>query len=149
MTFHIIMTYFTPSPPPPRSFKRSILLDIKLDNRITSLNARAGIRNALITILDQLQRCQKSLNEFLEVNISNLIVSWHRWSQNRVTEKQERMCLCIPRIVEVGKNRSNLKGQKTKAKDPNSPVRIEQGWWMSGAGGHAEKQAARNGLWFY
>ncbi|XP_053164065.1 cytoplasmic dynein 2 heavy chain 1 isoform X1 [Hemicordylus capensis] len=45
---------------------RSILADIKQDNRITSLNARAGIRNALITILDQLQRCQKSLNEFLE-----------------------------------------------------------------------------------
>ncbi|KAF7250799.1 Cytoplasmic dynein 2 heavy chain 1 [Varanus komodoensis] len=45
---------------------RSILTDIKQDNRITSLNARAGIRNALITILDQLQRCQKSLNEFLE-----------------------------------------------------------------------------------
>uniref|UniRef100_A0A803SUA0 Dynein cytoplasmic 2 heavy chain 1 n=1 Tax=Anolis carolinensis TaxID=28377 RepID=A0A803SUA0_ANOCA len=39
----------------------------KLDNRIISLNLRAGIRNALITILDQLQRCQKSLNEFLEI----------------------------------------------------------------------------------
>ncbi|KAJ7398962.1 hypothetical protein BTVI_119896 [Pitangus sulphuratus] len=45
---------------------RSIMSDIKRDNRITSLNARTGIKNTLITILDQLQRCQKSLNEFLE-----------------------------------------------------------------------------------
>uniref|UniRef100_A0A8C0I8A9 Cytoplasmic dynein 2 heavy chain 1 n=1 Tax=Bubo bubo TaxID=30461 RepID=A0A8C0I8A9_BUBBB len=45
---------------------RSIMSDIKSDNRITSLNARTGIRNTLITILDQLQRCQRSLNEFLE-----------------------------------------------------------------------------------
>ncbi|KAF4787703.1 hypothetical protein TURU_168391 [Turdus rufiventris] len=45
---------------------RSIMSDIKSDNRITSLNARAGIKNTLTTILDQLQRCQKSLNEFLE-----------------------------------------------------------------------------------
>uniref|UniRef100_A0A8C7E017 Dynein cytoplasmic 2 heavy chain 1 n=1 Tax=Oncorhynchus kisutch TaxID=8019 RepID=A0A8C7E017_ONCKI len=37
------------------------------DNRVTSLSSRAGIRNSLITILDQLQRCQKSLNEFLEM----------------------------------------------------------------------------------
>ncbi|PKU41804.1 cytoplasmic dynein 2 heavy chain 1 [Limosa lapponica baueri] len=45
---------------------RSIMSDIKSDNRITSLNAWTGIRNTLITILDQLQRCQRSLNEFLE-----------------------------------------------------------------------------------
>ncbi|OXB57863.1 hypothetical protein ASZ78_016437 [Callipepla squamata] len=45
---------------------RSVLSDIRRDNRITSLNARPGIRNTLIAILDQLQRCQKSLNEFLE-----------------------------------------------------------------------------------
>uniref|UniRef100_A0A672TN04 Cytoplasmic dynein 2 heavy chain 1 n=1 Tax=Strigops habroptila TaxID=2489341 RepID=A0A672TN04_STRHB len=45
---------------------RSIMSDIKSDNRITSLNAQTGIRNTLITILDQLQRCQRSLNEFLE-----------------------------------------------------------------------------------
>ncbi|XP_013915709.1 PREDICTED: cytoplasmic dynein 2 heavy chain 1 [Thamnophis sirtalis] len=45
---------------------RSIMADIKQDNRVISLNTRAGIRTALITILDQLQRCQKSLNEFLE-----------------------------------------------------------------------------------
>ncbi|KAA8593993.1 hypothetical protein FQN60_004827, partial [Etheostoma spectabile] len=45
---------------------RSIMLDIQRDNRVVSLSSRAGIRNSLVTILDQLQRCQKSLNEFLE-----------------------------------------------------------------------------------
>ncbi|XP_029458286.1 cytoplasmic dynein 2 heavy chain 1 [Rhinatrema bivittatum] len=45
---------------------RSIMSDIKRDNRVTSLTTRVGIRSSLITILDQLQRCQKSLNEFLE-----------------------------------------------------------------------------------
>uniref|UniRef100_A0A4W3JMF3 Cytoplasmic dynein 2 heavy chain 1 n=1 Tax=Callorhinchus milii TaxID=7868 RepID=A0A4W3JMF3_CALMI len=45
---------------------RSIMADVQRDNRVTSLCARAGIRHSLITILDQLQRCQKSLNEFLE-----------------------------------------------------------------------------------
>ncbi|NXI65822.1 DYHC2 protein, partial [Anseranas semipalmata] len=45
---------------------RSVMSDIKRDNRVTSLNARTGIRNTLIAILDQLQRCQRSLNEFLE-----------------------------------------------------------------------------------
>ncbi|KAK6296185.1 hypothetical protein J4Q44_G00338980 [Coregonus suidteri] len=45
---------------------RSILADVQRDSRVTSLSSRAGIRNSLITILDQLQRCQKSLNEFLE-----------------------------------------------------------------------------------
>ncbi|XP_035398354.1 cytoplasmic dynein 2 heavy chain 1 [Cygnus atratus] len=45
---------------------RSVMSDIKRDNRIISLNARTGLRNTLITLLDQLQRCQRSLNEFLE-----------------------------------------------------------------------------------
>lgn len=49
------------------SFFRSIMTDIKKDNRVTTLTTHAGIRNTLLTILDQLQRCQKSLNEFLEV----------------------------------------------------------------------------------
>lgn len=48
---------------------RSIMSDIKRDNRVVSLSSRAGIRNSLVTILDQLQRCQKSLNEFLEVRV--------------------------------------------------------------------------------
>uniref|UniRef100_A0A8C3BC42 Cytoplasmic dynein 2 heavy chain 1 n=1 Tax=Cairina moschata TaxID=8855 RepID=A0A8C3BC42_CAIMO len=45
---------------------RSVMSDIKRDNRIISLNARTGLRSTLITLLDQLQRCQRSLNEFLE-----------------------------------------------------------------------------------
>ncbi|XP_036005544.1 cytoplasmic dynein 2 heavy chain 1 isoform X1 [Fundulus heteroclitus] len=45
---------------------RSIMSDIQRDNRVVSLSSRAGIRNSLVTLLDQLQRCQKSLNEFLE-----------------------------------------------------------------------------------
>ncbi|KAJ7995299.1 hypothetical protein DPEC_G00243100 [Dallia pectoralis] len=45
---------------------RTIMADVQRDSRVTSLSSRAGIRNSLITILDQLQRCQKSLNEFLE-----------------------------------------------------------------------------------
>ena len=42
--------------------------DVKRDNRVLSLVNKAGLRNQLTTMLDQLQRCQKSLNEFLEVN---------------------------------------------------------------------------------
>ncbi|XP_037123246.1 cytoplasmic dynein 2 heavy chain 1 isoform X1 [Syngnathus acus] len=45
---------------------RAIMSDIQRDNRVISLSSRAGIRNSLVTIMDQLQRCQKSLNEFLE-----------------------------------------------------------------------------------
>ena len=43
--------------------------DVARDNRVLSLVSRPGIRNNLVTLLDQLQRCQKSLNEFLEVSI--------------------------------------------------------------------------------
>ncbi|MFT7803200.1 cytoplasmic dynein 2 heavy chain 1 [Arapaima gigas] len=45
---------------------RSIMADVQRDSRVTSLAARAGIRNSLVTMLDQLQRCQRSLNDFLE-----------------------------------------------------------------------------------
>ncbi|KAM6946318.1 LOW QUALITY PROTEIN: cytoplasmic dynein 2 heavy chain 1 [Aplochiton taeniatus] len=45
---------------------RAIMADVQRDSRVTSLSSRAGIRNSLVSILDQLQRCQKSLNEFLE-----------------------------------------------------------------------------------
>ena len=41
--------------------------DIARDNRVLSLVGRAGLRASLIQMLDQLQRCQKSLTEFLEV----------------------------------------------------------------------------------
>ncbi|KAJ7371958.1 Cytoplasmic dynein 2 heavy chain 1 [Desmophyllum pertusum] len=45
---------------------RAIMQDVSNDNRVLSLVAQSGIRNTLVTLLDQLQRCQKSLNEFLE-----------------------------------------------------------------------------------
>ena len=49
------------------SFSRNIMMDVRRDNRVLSLVSKAGLRNLLTTMLDQLQRCQKSLNEFLEV----------------------------------------------------------------------------------
>ena len=45
---------------------RDILNDVNRDNRVLSLIAKSGLKNNLTTMLDQLQRCQKSLNEFLE-----------------------------------------------------------------------------------
>ncbi|XP_053400577.1 cytoplasmic dynein 2 heavy chain 1-like [Mercenaria mercenaria] len=45
---------------------RAIMKDVRRDNRVLSLVNKAGLRNQLTTMLDQLQRCQKSLNEFLE-----------------------------------------------------------------------------------
>jgi len=45
---------------------RGILLDVKRDNRVLSLVNRTGLKGMLTQMLDQLQRCQKSLNEFLE-----------------------------------------------------------------------------------
>ena len=42
------------------------MYDVRRDNRVLSLIAKAGLKSNLITMLDQLQRCQKSLNEFLE-----------------------------------------------------------------------------------
>lgn len=47
--------------------------DVTNDNRVLSLVAQSGIRNTLVTLLDQLQRCQKSLNEFLEVSVSYVL----------------------------------------------------------------------------
>ncbi|XP_071951365.1 cytoplasmic dynein 2 heavy chain 1-like isoform X2 [Antedon mediterranea] len=45
---------------------RSIMMDVTRDNRLLSFVARPGLRNTLVTELDQLQRCQKALNEYLE-----------------------------------------------------------------------------------
>ena len=41
--------------------------DIDRDSRVLSLGNRPGLRQSLSTLLDQLGRCQKALNEFLEV----------------------------------------------------------------------------------
>ncbi|KAK3801155.1 hypothetical protein RRG08_006872 [Elysia crispata] len=45
---------------------RNIMRDVNRDNRVLSLVNQSGLRNLLVTMLDQLGRCQKSLNEFLE-----------------------------------------------------------------------------------
>ena len=52
--------------------------DISNDNRVLSLVAQSGIRNTLVTLLDQLQRCQKSLNEFLEVLLQPKSRTWRQ-----------------------------------------------------------------------
>ena len=46
---------------------RSIMKDIAKDERVLSVLNVTGIRQSLGTLLDQLGRCQKALNEFLEV----------------------------------------------------------------------------------
>ncbi|XP_025088458.1 cytoplasmic dynein 2 heavy chain 1-like isoform X3 [Pomacea canaliculata] len=45
---------------------RTIMKDVNRDNRVLSLATQTGLRVLLNTMLDQLGRCQKSLNEFLE-----------------------------------------------------------------------------------
>ena len=45
---------------------RSVMNDIERDSRIISLCNRTGLRGVLNNLLDQLQRCQKSLAQFLE-----------------------------------------------------------------------------------
>ena len=46
---------------------RDIMADIYKDVRVVSLVQQKDVGTALKNMLDQLQRCQKSLNEFLEV----------------------------------------------------------------------------------
>lgn len=45
---------------------RQIMKDIEKDDRVVSLCARADLKEKLPQMADQLSRCQKSLNEFLE-----------------------------------------------------------------------------------
>ncbi|KAH9247140.1 hypothetical protein BASA81_015283 [Batrachochytrium salamandrivorans] len=45
---------------------RSVVQSITRDSRIMSLATIPGIRGILATLVDQLERCQKALNEFLE-----------------------------------------------------------------------------------
>ena len=47
-----------------------IMADIARDTRVVSLTSRQGIKQSLTTLVDQLSRCQKALNEFLEVRNS-------------------------------------------------------------------------------
>lgn len=46
---------------------RAIMQDVVKDDRVLSLVNQTGIKQTLVTLLDQLGRCQKALNEFLEV----------------------------------------------------------------------------------
>ncbi|XP_020330101.1 cytoplasmic dynein 2 heavy chain 1-like isoform X2 [Oncorhynchus kisutch] len=50
------------------------MADIQRDSMVTSRSSQDGIRNSPITIVDQLQRCLKSLIGFLEEKHSAL--SW-------------------------------------------------------------------------
>ena len=45
---------------------RAIMGDVEKDPRVISLCKIAGLRDMLVTMMDQLSRCQKSLSEFLE-----------------------------------------------------------------------------------
>jgi len=47
---------------------REIMLDISKNPRLVNLAQRKDLSNLLKTMLDQLGRCQKALNELLEVN---------------------------------------------------------------------------------
>lgn len=73
---------------------RSIMSDIQRDNRVVSLSLRAGIRNSLVTILDQLQRCQKSLNEFLEVH-THVHFCVQRLHMYNLSCKHCKFCVCV------------------------------------------------------
>lgn len=48
---------------------RSLMVDVHKDSRILTLLNQSGLKQSLNTVLDQLGRCQKALNEFLEVCI--------------------------------------------------------------------------------
>ncbi|TPX62627.1 hypothetical protein PhCBS80983_g00247 [Powellomyces hirtus] len=45
---------------------RSIMASVAKDPRVVSLLAYTNIKDVLVTLVDQLERCQKALNEFLE-----------------------------------------------------------------------------------
>lgn len=42
--------------------------DVVNDSRVLSLVGRQGLKGGLEVMVDQLNRCQKALNEFLEVS---------------------------------------------------------------------------------
>ena len=46
---------------------RNIMSDVVNDSRVLSLVGRQGLKGGLEVMVDQLNRCQKALNEFLEV----------------------------------------------------------------------------------
>jgi dynein heavy chain 2 len=48
---------------------RYVMGDVAQDSKVVSLCRIGGLHQILHTLLDQLSRCQKSLNDFLEVSI--------------------------------------------------------------------------------
>lgn len=65
------------------------LLDVVEDPRIISLSTRSSLKRTLEQIIDQLNRCQKALNQFLEVCITirkiiqiNLIENIHLYHRS-------------------------------------------------------------------
>lgn len=48
-------------------FKKRFHLDIRQDSRIMSLCSRHSLKGTLEHSIDQLNRCQRALNQFLEV----------------------------------------------------------------------------------
>jgi dynein heavy chain 2 len=54
---------------------REIMSDISSNPRLVVLSQRKDLSNLLKSMLDQLGRCQKALNELLEVRVSSLLIS--------------------------------------------------------------------------
>ena len=53
---------------------RSIVASISSDKRVLALTNKQGLQDTLNVLVDQLNRCQKALNEYLEVihNINDI-----------------------------------------------------------------------------
>jgi len=60
---------------------RSIMRDVAQESKVVSLCRISNLHQILHTLLDQLSRCQKSLNDFLEVSI---------FASGNIS------CLCLP-----------------------------------------------------
>lgn len=85
------------------NFFRNIMMDVRRDNRVLSLVSKAGLRNLLTTMLDQLQRCQKSLNEFLEVCFSFIRITYclAQQSLKRLFFVKYVLSLCVGEKITV------------------------------------------------
>ena len=57
------------------------------DKRVLSLSSQQGLQITLETLLDQLNRCQKALNEFLEVCM--IFADPHIW------------CTCTVAVIDI------------------------------------------------
>uniref|UniRef100_A0A0M3HKH7 DHC_N2 domain-containing protein n=1 Tax=Ascaris lumbricoides TaxID=6252 RepID=A0A0M3HKH7_ASCLU len=59
---------------------RTILNEVARDSRLVSLCSRQYLRRTLEQIIDQLNRCQRALNQFLEVYYSLLSAASLKYS---------------------------------------------------------------------